>query len=525
MKTRLSVLLFAFCAVLYLWHVSFYNYLSDDAFITMRYARNLSEGLGLVFNPGERVEGYTSTLWTLILALVHRVGLDVVSLSRGLGIVFGLVAMGLGYRLARLATGSPSSPLFAMLVPLVMAANGSFACWAASGMETMLYVMLVLAAFCAVFSGRILWAALCCMLLIVTRPESVLVAGTIGLYQLSLVRERGWKPFFVLLSACAVSFLGLIAFRFAYFGHLHPNTYYAKSGAPFAAVPRGIGYLRQYLGDHEGVMLFGIPLMCCLIWGSLRERALALASVLLWSAVVVAGGDGLPMYRFALAPLPLIAVLQASLLARAVATAGPATKSLGLAACAVTLLVGAHLTLPLAPPRYGLFKFQKEVEIPRWTAVGKFLKDAAPADASFACVPIGAVAFYSERTCLDMMGLTDAHIAHREMPNVGKGWAGHEKRDGQYILSRKPTYLLLGNIDVTKLPRDPKAKTFIPVYRNRAFWARESDVFDGERLKKNYAPKSFMIGPEAYLNCYELRADVTENETVTLPDSASPESP
>ena len=40
----------------------------DDAFISFRYARNLLDGHGLVWNPGERVEGYTNFLWTILLA-------------------------------------------------------------------------------------------------------------------------------------------------------------------------------------------------------------------------------------------------------------------------------------------------------------------------------------------------------------------------------------------------------------------------------------------------------------------------
>ena len=43
-------------------------FLCDDAFISFRYARNLLEGRGLVFNPGEYVEGYTNFLWVLELA-------------------------------------------------------------------------------------------------------------------------------------------------------------------------------------------------------------------------------------------------------------------------------------------------------------------------------------------------------------------------------------------------------------------------------------------------------------------------
>ena len=54
-------------ALLY-WMADVAWFLTDDAFISFRYVRNLLEGHGLVFNPGERVEGYSNFLWVLELA-------------------------------------------------------------------------------------------------------------------------------------------------------------------------------------------------------------------------------------------------------------------------------------------------------------------------------------------------------------------------------------------------------------------------------------------------------------------------
>jgi arabinofuranosyltransferase len=49
-----------------------YFSLFDDAMISMRYASNLANGHGLVWNPGERpVEGFTDPIWTLYMALPH----------------------------------------------------------------------------------------------------------------------------------------------------------------------------------------------------------------------------------------------------------------------------------------------------------------------------------------------------------------------------------------------------------------------------------------------------------------------
>ena len=65
----------AAAAALLAWQVSVYFHLVDDAFISFRYARNLADGQGLVFNPGhERVEGYTNFLWVLVLAAARLVG-------------------------------------------------------------------------------------------------------------------------------------------------------------------------------------------------------------------------------------------------------------------------------------------------------------------------------------------------------------------------------------------------------------------------------------------------------------------
>jgi len=50
-------------------------YQVDHAFFVYRYASNLARGEGFVFNPGERVEGVTCFLWTLLLAAWAVAGL------------------------------------------------------------------------------------------------------------------------------------------------------------------------------------------------------------------------------------------------------------------------------------------------------------------------------------------------------------------------------------------------------------------------------------------------------------------
>ena len=65
---RTAGFLLVLVLTVYLAHALYYRGLIDDAFISFRYAANLVDGHGLVFNHGERVEGYTNLLWVLILS-------------------------------------------------------------------------------------------------------------------------------------------------------------------------------------------------------------------------------------------------------------------------------------------------------------------------------------------------------------------------------------------------------------------------------------------------------------------------
>ena len=70
---------------------------SEDAYITYRYARSLATGHGLVFNPNERVMGFSSPLWTVWNALGYLVTRDPVVWSRAWSILADavtLIAMG-----------------------------------------------------------------------------------------------------------------------------------------------------------------------------------------------------------------------------------------------------------------------------------------------------------------------------------------------------------------------------------------------------------------------------------------------
>ena len=130
-------------AALFVYHVSIYYFLGDDCFISFRYARNLVEGNGLVYNPGERVEGYTNFLWVLMMATAMKLRLapelvsNVVGIASGVGILTLLVV--LSARQTRQA-----SPLI-WIAPLCLAANRTFCGWSTGGLATQFFSLLGLA--------------------------------------------------------------------------------------------------------------------------------------------------------------------------------------------------------------------------------------------------------------------------------------------------------------------------------------------------------------------------------------------
>ncbi len=113
----------------------------DDAYISYRYARNLARGWGLVYNHGERVEGYTNFLWTVMLGGVHAVGVDLDLGAKVLGALATLASIALVYRLAlrvRRVTWIPCLATWVVASSMVFTGYGVF------GLETPLFSALVL---------------------------------------------------------------------------------------------------------------------------------------------------------------------------------------------------------------------------------------------------------------------------------------------------------------------------------------------------------------------------------------------
>src|SRR5262245_15166709 len=117
--------------------------LFDDAMISMRFARNLAEGHGLVWNAGERVEGYTNPLWTLWMTAIHAAGASDERASLVVMISGALILLTTALIAARIAARIFESSEIATAAFALVAFNYALSFWTLRGMEVGLLALLV----------------------------------------------------------------------------------------------------------------------------------------------------------------------------------------------------------------------------------------------------------------------------------------------------------------------------------------------------------------------------------------------
>jgi hypothetical protein len=144
----------------------------DDAYITFRYAQNLTDGQGLVFNVGERVQGFSSPLWTLLLGGFGAVGLPIPAMGFILSVLFGLATVALVVFVAR-AMGNELAGWFAATI---LSLQLFWVALAVGGMETTLFSFLALLTAMQVARRRWTWVGPLVGVALWVRPDAVLLA-------------------------------------------------------------------------------------------------------------------------------------------------------------------------------------------------------------------------------------------------------------------------------------------------------------------------------------------------------------
>lgn len=481
MVVRLSLSLIA--ALVSFSGVLWPSWLSDDAFISFRYAQNLVAGHGLVYNVGERVEGYTNFLWTMLAALVIVLDGDPVFWAYVAGVILALGILLLTYRIARQLLGSA----WALVAALIVATSQNLLIHTArgAGLETGLFTLLALGSsimyVCWWSEQRSITAILCgssFALASLTRPEGVLLTGLTILHMLLimphglpgfnraesaitdarprkqhtlwLLIKQKWSvvcgPITYLLGVYLVIMVPYFLWRMSYYGDWLPNTFYAKTGGGLQQAWRGLEYTWRFIVSMGGpfILIIFVPVVINR-WTTVKSwRGYFLLLVSAYSIYIIAvGGDHFYGVRFFVPLIPWFAMLIADGLAWIYRWCIQRTtvRLLAPAVLAIGLLVFSGYALTRSMHFDYILRGQDE-SVWMWRELGWWMHDHANPDESIAVTGAGAIAYYSEHTTIDLLGLTEKYIARVEVENMGSGAAGHEKHAPDYVLQvRRPTYI------------------------------------------------------------------------------------
>ncbi|HVU06046.1 MAG TPA: hypothetical protein VHE30_30055 [Polyangiaceae bacterium] len=496
-RARKTFLALAAVVTLGVAHGVVYALPFEDSFITFRYAEHLAGGDGLVWNPGERVEGCSSFLWTVLLAGVARLGLPV----PGVAVLLSLLAAS-GLLIATWALGRrrglPHGP--AILAATGVAAHGTFAYFGASGMETSLFALAVCTAAwlaegtdarAAIRAGAMLGVATW------IRPEGLGYSGAFALAELVSRRPRRAAETLVLALALATP---LVVFRLVYFGYPLPNTSYAKATPSAALLETGAVYAVAFFVS-TGFLLTVLAALRAERSGrpSVSDRRAWLVVLAATGNAVLVGGDTFGFFRTFLPALGPGFVLIAR------AFRGPTLPGLaaawGLASAFVPRLSQGGLGPSDFSATRGIAALNAD-----YFAVGRFLSENLPSDATIALNAAGIVPYVSRLRAVDMLGLNDVHIAHHPVRKGESAAVGHQKHDAAYVLSRRPDVILPGLPVLSPTRLAPEAiGSFYARYAR--FLPGDRELFANPDLALLYRPVVVPVG-EKYLPMFVRRSGV-----------------
>jgi len=442
----------------------------DDAFISFRYSENLASGKGLVYNEGERVEGYTNFLWVILLSIPAKIGIDIVPLSQYLSLISALLIIIILFHLPYLLYEKPPNPIFNPISCLFLAANTTFSLWILGGLESHIFLLFVISSIALyIHNPKSLYLPVLIALATLTRPEGILVFGITFLCK--LISERRLDGKFLLIFL--LLYLPYFIWRYSYYGFLFPNTFYAKVGDDIATQAyRGLIYTYNFLKNSGSVLL--LPAIFFFI-GYRRFKMLYLfLMVFVFTVYIIrVGGDVLPQYRFFLPVLPIIYLMVQEGLRVILSTR---IKVRGFQIKYITIIFALALM-----PIFIKLAFASTLAYINQPIPDKLVKDGKRfaeyllADSNkgktIAVNSAGGIPYYFKNRAIDMLGLNDVHIAHTkstvEIKEVKA--TGHERHDGAYVLSKRPDYIVFGSASNPRLmfPGDLEifqSKDFIKEY-------------------------------------------------------------
>ena len=448
-----------------------YFTLCDDAMVSMRYAKNLAHGYGLVWNPGgERVEGYTNPLWVIYMAFWHLFPISGAKVSLPIqisGLAFLVASLLLIERIAHDVSGK--NKYVSIGAVLLTASYQPINFWAIRGMEnSILGFIIILAVYRALGCLRqrsfdpLLFVILGVGILI--RIDAVVLFIGIALFLILALPENRKKNIFFALSIFALIITATTLLRYFYYKDILPNTYYAKmTGFPvFFRLKRGLWEALSFVRNIS-LFLFALPFIYCISQFKNKETWFLLYLFLIrFLYSIYAGGDNWEIWghmanRYICITMPFFFILVSlaiSAILKGLISYSNIEGSLknfcfmffillvifqvhsGLGASGVG---GQLLERLIIPEEFNIEHDQNMVKL------GLKLREISGPNAKIVFTWAGAGPYFSDRYCIDLLGKCDAFIAHQKarIKNYRDFHPGHNKYDYNYSIGElKPDIIV-----------------------------------------------------------------------------------
>lgn len=463
------------------------RFIQDDAFISFRYAENLAHGNGLVFNPGERVEGYTNFLWTLLASLILDLNLPLVYTIYLLGLAIYALSLVFLFRLGILIFKNR----YKAFIPVIIAGiNFSFSAYATGGLETQLQALLFIISFYLYYLiiqdkfsfGKALVIGIVFSLALFNRLDSAIMVVVLGvsfmiaMYQKSTPLRKA--ILFIVSTALPVVITLSIWFfwKLNYYGDILPNTFYAKatSGGFFNPFLHGIFYVCLF------VFIYSLPLIFLFFSGLLQKIIKhskgfsplmypQIALILIFLAYIIKVGGDFMEFRFLVPLIPFFAIL---IYYVSTTFFSPKQQVFLLLLIFLSSFLHKYIFNPYWNGYGGIESIAMlqdhiDGEDDNWEHIGIVLKENFQhSGAVIGVSPAGVIPYYSKLYTIDLLGLNDQWIARNGTDY--KNIPGHKKiATLDYLIERKVNFVI-GHplvINETHIPkvRSQYSKDFLSI--------------------------------------------------------------
>jgi hypothetical protein len=422
----------------------------DDSFITFRHASNLVHGHGFTCTPGQRVEGTSSPLFGLLIAIPVALSFDPYAFACWISTAAFTACVAIAYVAVRTWLDGPGSRGLGLGAAVLVASSPVLAFHSQTGLETLTYACVLSLAFCLQLAALKRsypspnWARAMGVAALL-RPEGFAVfLLLLGLGQVARLRQnRGWSDTPRELVAFGSLWIPWVLFRLVYYRTWWPNTVLAKSGhiqwakgiwpAMLDTVVHGAGteLLWSFIAEN--------PVPCALLLGAtalprVRIPIVTAGAVTLSYAAVATwnGGDWMLHYRLLTACVtPLFVGATLGLRAFLFQPEQRGFKHMPsqfLAAAIIGSVVFGNRRLPVTDDAIK--------DLPRIREVGLRLASVRRPDDRVVTASAGILPFYWGAPAIDMFGLCDRHIAEVGTPlPLGLG-----RSDPAYLVAQSPTF-------------------------------------------------------------------------------------